>query len=169
MTQKKPAIQRILNTPVGQIPCIAGFLDTNNKRIDRSIVSMLRSMFGGDEEDRTLDLTDANRTLSRIVLNTGPFDSFLTINFLGLTCIFVLIGAFVCVSSYLTSHPYDEKLIAEVSPLRKIRFGGAKQMGLMMNIMSPIQSVVQFLPFKHLQYYCSKIATIDYEQNTHFL
>ena len=46
ITQKKPAIQRILNTPMGQIPCIAGFLDTNNKRIDRSIVSMLRSMFG---------------------------------------------------------------------------------------------------------------------------
>ena len=43
--QKKPAIQRILNTPMGQIPCIAGFLDTNNKRVDRSIVSMLRSMF----------------------------------------------------------------------------------------------------------------------------
>ncbi len=38
----------------------------NNKRIDRSIVSMLRSMFGGDEEDRTLDLTDANRTLSQL-------------------------------------------------------------------------------------------------------
>jgi hypothetical protein len=42
---KKPAIQGILNNPKGQTPCIAGFLDTNNKRIDRSIVSMLRSMF----------------------------------------------------------------------------------------------------------------------------
>ncbi len=51
---------------MGQILCVAGFLDTNNKRIDRSIVSMLRSMFGGDEEDRTLDLTDANRTLSQL-------------------------------------------------------------------------------------------------------
>ena len=30
---------------MGQIPCIAGFLDMNNKRIDRSIVSMLRSIF----------------------------------------------------------------------------------------------------------------------------
>jgi len=30
---------------MGQTPCITGFLDTNNKRIDRSIVSMLRSMF----------------------------------------------------------------------------------------------------------------------------
>ena len=48
ITQKKPAIQRILHTPTGQIPCIAGFLDTNNKRVDRSIVSMLRSMFGGE-------------------------------------------------------------------------------------------------------------------------
>ena len=45
ITQKKPAIQRILNTPMGQTPCIAGFLDTNNKRVDRSIVSMLRSIF----------------------------------------------------------------------------------------------------------------------------
>jgi hypothetical protein len=45
ITQKKPAIQRILNTPMGQIPCIAGFLDMNNKRIDRSTVSMLRSIF----------------------------------------------------------------------------------------------------------------------------
>ena len=44
ITQKKPAIQRILNTPMGQIPCIAGFLDTNNKRIDRSIDTMLRSI-----------------------------------------------------------------------------------------------------------------------------
>jgi len=42
---KKPAIQRILHTPMGQIPCIAGFPETNHKRIDRSIVSMLRSMF----------------------------------------------------------------------------------------------------------------------------
>ena len=48
---------------MGQIPCIAGFLDTNNKRIDRSIVSMLRSMFGGDEGARTHDLSDVNRTL----------------------------------------------------------------------------------------------------------
>ena len=30
---------------MGQTPCISGFLDMNNKRIDRSIVSMLRSMF----------------------------------------------------------------------------------------------------------------------------
>jgi len=50
LTQKKPAIQRILHTPFEQIPCIAGFLDTNNKGIDRSIVSMLRSMFGGDDK-----------------------------------------------------------------------------------------------------------------------
>ena len=42
---KKPEVQSILNTPMGQIPCIAGFPDTNNKRVDRSIVSMLRSMF----------------------------------------------------------------------------------------------------------------------------
>ena len=56
ITQKKPAIQRILNTPMGQIPCIAGFLDTNNKRIDRSIVSMLRSNFGAPEWIRTTDL-----------------------------------------------------------------------------------------------------------------
>ena len=27
---------------------------------------------GGDEEDRTLDLTDANRTLSRMARKTGP-------------------------------------------------------------------------------------------------
>ena len=53
ITQKKPAIQRILNTPMGQIPCIAGFLDMNNKRVDRSIVSMLRSMFGGESGIRT--------------------------------------------------------------------------------------------------------------------
>ena len=45
ITQKKPAIKRILNTPVGQIPSISGFLDMNNKRIDRGIVSMLRSIF----------------------------------------------------------------------------------------------------------------------------
>ncbi len=32
--------------PIGQIPCITGFLYTNNKRIDRSIESMLRSIFG---------------------------------------------------------------------------------------------------------------------------
>ena len=55
ITQKKPAIQRILNTPMGQIPCITGFLDTNNKRIDRSIVSMLRSMFGGGRWIRTTE------------------------------------------------------------------------------------------------------------------
>ena len=55
ITQKKPAIQRILNTPMGQILCITGFLDTNNKRIDRSIVSMLRSNFGGEGEIRTLE------------------------------------------------------------------------------------------------------------------
>ncbi|MPM12304.1 hypothetical protein SDC9_58656 [bioreactor metagenome] len=28
---------------------------------------------GGDEEDRTLDLTDANRTLSQVVRKAGPF------------------------------------------------------------------------------------------------
>ena len=28
---------------------------------------------GGDEEDRTLDLTDANRTLSRVARKAGPF------------------------------------------------------------------------------------------------
>jgi len=33
---------------MGQTPCVAGFLDTNNKRVDRSIISMLRSIFGGD-------------------------------------------------------------------------------------------------------------------------
>jgi len=43
--QKKPAIPRILNTSVGQIPCIAGFSNMQNKKIDRSIVSMLRSIF----------------------------------------------------------------------------------------------------------------------------
>ncbi len=53
ITQKKPAIQRILNTPMGQILCITGFLDMNNKRVDRSIVSMLRSMFGGGGGSRT--------------------------------------------------------------------------------------------------------------------
>ena len=48
---KKPAIQKILNTPMGQIPCIAGFLDTENKSIDRGIVSMPRSIFGkGDKK-----------------------------------------------------------------------------------------------------------------------
>ncbi len=43
---------------------------------------MPRSIFGGDEEDRTLDLTDANRTLSQLSYapiynienyNTRPF------------------------------------------------------------------------------------------------
>ena len=53
ITLKKPVIQRILNTPMGQISCITGFLETNNKRIDRSIVSMLRSMFGGGGGNRT--------------------------------------------------------------------------------------------------------------------
>lgn len=53
ITQKKPALQRILNTLMGQIPCIAGFLDMNNKRVDRSIVSMPRSMFGGGGGSRT--------------------------------------------------------------------------------------------------------------------
>jgi len=38
-----------LNTPTGQIPCIAGFLDKQNKRIDRGIVSMPLSIFGGGE------------------------------------------------------------------------------------------------------------------------
>ena len=79
---------------MGQIPCIAGFLGTNNKRVDRSIVSMLRSMFGGSEETRTLDLTDANRALShagRFSLNsdyknilkdaeTGSISCFLTLS-----------------------------------------------------------------------------------------
>lgn len=54
ITQKKPAIQRVLNTPSGQILCFAGFLNMNNKRIDRSIVSMLRSIIGGEEGTRTL-------------------------------------------------------------------------------------------------------------------
>ncbi len=43
---KRAYIQRILNTPTEQIPCIAGFSNTNNKRIDRGIVSMLRSIYG---------------------------------------------------------------------------------------------------------------------------
>ena len=30
------------------------------------MVSKLSTLFGGDEEDRTLDLTDANRTLSQL-------------------------------------------------------------------------------------------------------
>ena len=40
---------------MGQTPCISGFLDMNNKSIDRSIVSMLRSNFGGEGEIRTLE------------------------------------------------------------------------------------------------------------------
>ena len=36
------------------------------------IVSKLRFFFGGPEGDRTLDLTDANRTLSRTRHSTGP-------------------------------------------------------------------------------------------------
>ena len=41
---KKPAIQSVLNTPTGQTPCIAGFLNRQNKRIDHSIESMLWSI-----------------------------------------------------------------------------------------------------------------------------
>ncbi len=64
--QKKPAIQRILNTPMGQITCIAGFPDTQNKRVDRGIVSMPRSIFGGDGGIRTLDPRVANAMLSQL-------------------------------------------------------------------------------------------------------
>ena len=44
------------------------FMQAKNKdrNFDTHIVSKLRSLFGGDEEDRTLDLTDANRTLSQL-------------------------------------------------------------------------------------------------------
>ena len=45
ITQKKPAIQMILNTPIGQIPCVAGFSYIQYKSVDRSTVSMLRSIF----------------------------------------------------------------------------------------------------------------------------
>ena len=55
MTQKKPAVQRILNTPMRQTPCIAGFLNRQNKRIDHSIESLLWSIRGGERGIRTLD------------------------------------------------------------------------------------------------------------------
>ena len=45
----------------------------NNKSIDRSIVSMLRSMFGGAEGSRTPGLLHAKQALSRIMLSTPPF------------------------------------------------------------------------------------------------
>lgn len=40
-------------------------LEHNTKAAEYSAASLL-STFGGDEEDRTLDLTDANRTLSQL-------------------------------------------------------------------------------------------------------
>ena len=48
---------------MGQIPYIAGFSDTNNKKIDRSIVSMLRSIFGAPGRIRTCDLPVRSRAL----------------------------------------------------------------------------------------------------------
>ena len=69
ITQKKPAIQSVLNTSMGQTPCIAGFLDTNNKRIDRSIVSMLRSIFGGERGIRTLGTVSRAQTFQVCQLN----------------------------------------------------------------------------------------------------
>ena len=42
-------------------------------QINKKDFAKWQSLFGGDEEDRTLDLTDANRTLSQ--LSYAPIDA----------------------------------------------------------------------------------------------
>ena len=50
---------------VKNLGCFKGVIEHTTKAAEYSAASLL-STFGGDEEDRTLDLTDANRTLSQL-------------------------------------------------------------------------------------------------------
>ena len=44
-----------------------------HKKVQEKLLLIAFPELGGDEEDRTLDLTDANRTLSQGVRKAGPF------------------------------------------------------------------------------------------------
>jgi hypothetical protein len=47
-------------------PALLGFFRTPGKKRKPTIVSIIGFLYGGPERDRTVDLSDANRTLSQL-------------------------------------------------------------------------------------------------------